>query len=61
MRFHKYLSEASYQGNVGFEEMMVFFQKASPSDLVKMEKIVKDADWDAYKKLIKKITGKELK
>ena len=61
MRFHKFILEASFAGNMGFEEMVLFFQQASDKEISQMEKVVKKADWNAFKKLIKKVTGEELK
>lgn len=61
MESFKILFEAAYPGNLGFEEMMRFFQKASEKDVVKMQKIVKDENWEDYKKIIKKVLGVSLK
>jgi hypothetical protein len=38
------MDEAAYGGNVGFEEMVKFYQEASPSEIKEMEKIVKAED-----------------
>jgi hypothetical protein len=55
------ISEASYKYNIGFEEMVHFYQKASPNEIKQMEKIIKSDSWGAFKKLIKKVLGIELK
>lgn len=55
------LSEAAYPGNVGFEEMVDFYQVASKSEITEMEKIIKKGDWNKFKQLIQKVTGKDLK
>lgn len=65
-KFQKYilmpgLSEAAYPGNVGFEEMVDFYQVASKSEITEMEKIIKKGDWNKFKQLIQKVTGKDLK
>jgi hypothetical protein len=66
MRLKKYilmpgLSEAAYPGNIGFEEIVSFYQVASKSEISEMEKLIKKGDWNKFKELIKKVTGKELK
>jgi hypothetical protein len=35
------LSEAAYGGNIGFEEMVKFYQEADASQIKEMEKIIK--------------------
>lgn len=57
----KKVDEASYSGNIGFEEMTKFYQKADKKDEDEMEKILKNDDWDGFKKLIKKVLGVLLK
>jgi len=60
MRLHKYLIEVAYAKNIGFEEMVSFMQVATIAQTKQMEKIVKKSDWTSFKKLIKKVLGKEL-
>lgn len=55
------LGEAAYPGNIGFEEMVEFYNVASKSEITEMEKLIKRADWNKFKDLIKKVTGEELK
>ena len=55
------LSEAAYGGNIGFEEMVKFYQEADASQIKEMEKIIKNEDWEAFKKMIKKVLGMKLK
>ena len=55
------VNEAAYAGNIGFEEMVRFYQKASDSDIEKMEKIIKDDDWDGFRAMIKKVLHVDLK
>lgn len=57
----KKISEASYPGNVGFEEMVLFYRLANKVDLKLMEKAIDKSDWVEFKKLIEKVTGIELK
>ena len=51
------LREASYEGNIGFEEMVKFYRSASDNEIEIMEKIIKRNDWNAFKKLIEKVLG----
>ena len=55
------LDEAAYPNNIGFTEMVKFYQVANPTDIKKMEIIIKNEDWDGFKSLIKKVTGDKLK
>lgn len=55
------IKEAAYSMNIGFEEMVVFYQKASPSEIKKMEKIIKSENWNGFKKMIKKVLNVDLK
>lgn len=55
------MNEASYPDNIGFQEMSEFYQKASKSQITKMEKIVKDGDFAEFKNLIRKVLGVKLK
>ncbi|MFW6026785.1 MAG: hypothetical protein ACOCRX_10630 [Candidatus Woesearchaeota archaeon] len=40
----KKLNEASYKGNLGFEELSLFYKKASNSEKREMEKILDNED-----------------
>lgn len=55
------IDEAVYAGNIGFEELISFYKKASSSEIKQMEKIIKIEDWNEFKKLIKKVLGVLLK
>ena len=55
------LDEAAYPGNIGFEELVQYYKVASKSEIAEMEKIVKKGDWNKFKELISKVTGKDLK
>jgi hypothetical protein len=63
MRFFRYLyiTEHSYSGNIGFEEMYKFYTKATPEQEEKMEELIKRKDWNGFRKLIKMILGIDLK
>jgi hypothetical protein len=52
-----YLGESAYPGNIGFKEMVVFYQKASKEQINQMEKIIAGNDWNKFKELIKKVLG----
>lgn len=45
----------SYPGNIGFEEMMNFWDKADSKEINLMKKIIDKKDWGSFKKLIKKV------
>ena len=55
------LNEAAYPNNIGFEEMVLFYQKADSSQIKKMEKAIKNDDWDSFKNLIKSVINIKLK
>ncbi len=55
------LDEAAYPGNIGFEEMVEFYKVASKSEIKEMEKVIKKGDWNKFKELVTKVTGKDLK
>jgi hypothetical protein len=53
--FVKILNEIAFGGNIGFQEMVKFYQNATPAETAEMEKIIKRADWAGFKKLIKRV------
>lgn len=55
-----YLAELSYKGNVGFQEMVAFYRKATDDEIEKMEIIVQNNNWNGFRKLIKRVTGVNL-
>lgn len=55
------IKEAVSAFNIGFEEMVKFYNQASPKEIKQMEKIVKDNNWSKFKALIKKVLGVELR
>ena len=54
------ITEAAYPGNVGFAEMVKFYQTATDEQIKKMEKIIKNEDWEGFKKMIEKILKTKL-
>lgn len=55
------MSERSYKGNMGFEEMMNFYDIASDNDIRKMEKLIdKNKNKEAWD-LLQQVTGTKLK
>lgn len=58
--FKSILVEAAYKNNLGFQEMVKFFQVANDKQIEKMEKILKDEDWEGFKKIIKEVLGTQL-
>jgi predicted choloylglycine hydrolase len=54
------MKEAVYKFNIGFEEMVKFYNKANPQEVKKMERIIKNNDWTKFKVLIKQVLGVEL-
>lgn len=70
MRLEKYiiqpnfkgnLDEMVYHGNIGFEELVRFYQKANDKQTEEMEELVKNSDWDGFKRLIQKVLNVKLK
>lgn len=55
------LTEASYPGNLGIEEMVKFYRVASKNEIKSMEKTVEKKDWDEFRKIIKNVLNVELK
>jgi len=66
MKFKNYilspvLNDASYPGNIGFEELISFYKKADETQIKKMEKIIKDGDWNKFRNMIYNVLGVKLK
>lgn len=58
---HYIINEASYDGNIGFEELVNFYQVADKKQTKEMEEIIKNEDWQSFKVMIKKVIGTKLK
>jgi hypothetical protein len=56
------LDEATYPGNIGFEEMVKFWKLASKKDIKTMDKMLLKTkpSFDEFKELIRKVVGTEL-
>ena len=54
------LTEASYSGNIGFEELSEFYKIASKEQIKRMEEILMDEDWESFKRLIRDVVGTKL-
>lgn len=55
------MSEAPYVGNMGFEEMMKFYDVASDKEIKQVEKMIDRGKEREAWKLIQKVTGMKLK
>jgi hypothetical protein len=61
MKFDKWIvTEASYPGNIGVEEMVRFYKVASKAEIREMEKAVERKNWQEFKDIIKRVLGVEL-
>jgi len=54
------MKEAVGKFNIGFEEMVKFYNEANPKEIKQMEQIIKRDDWNRFKALIKKVLGVQL-
>lgn len=61
MRSFKEINEAAYTGNIGFEEMVKFYKKATPAQEKEMDTAVRKNDLKKFKELIKTVLGVALK
>ena len=55
------LDEAAYPGNIGFEELVEFYQVASDQEIVKMINCIENNDWMGFRNMIYKVLGVKLK
>jgi uncharacterized protein YehS (DUF1456 family) len=55
------LREAAYIGNLGFQEMVMLYQKATEAQLRKLEDIIRKNDESGFRRMVKKILGVTLK
>lgn len=60
-KISEYINEVAYMGNIGFQEMVEFYKEASNAEVKEMEKILKQGDWPAFTRLIKRVLGVSLK
>jgi len=64
MRFNNYIervNEMVYKGNLGFEELVKFYDKATKNEREEMDEYVEVGDWDRFKMLIEKVLEVNLK
>jgi len=61
MKSFKFILEAAYKGNIGFEEMVKFYSKANKAQEKEMDLAVRNNDFDAFKSLIQMVIGVKLK
>jgi len=45
------------EGAVAWDDLTAFYKKADKTEIAKMERLVKNEDWDAFKTLIYKVIG----
>jgi len=57
----KEISELAYEGNMGIEEIFLFFRKANSEQKKRMHKIIDSGSWSKYKDIIKEVLNVELK
>jgi hypothetical protein len=54
------LHELSYTSNLGFQEIMMFYQKATHNQIEELERVCKKADWESFKRLVHNVLGIQL-
>jgi hypothetical protein len=59
---YKMISEGAtlMEGAVAWDDLSLFYKKANKSTVDKMVELVKNEDWEAFKKLIYSIIGKKI-
>lgn len=60
LRRRSWMGEASYAGNLGFEEMMLFYRKATERQIAEMERLLDSELLDKVYALLRKVTGIDL-
>ena len=55
------MNEASYDGNIGFEELAKFWKISTPTQKKKMNEALEKEDWEMFKELIRIVVGTKLK
>lgn len=59
-RIEQRFDEASYQGNLGYSEMLKFYKIASNKDIEEMERLLKAGDYKAAWRFLQKVTKTKL-
>jgi len=57
LRRRSFIFESVYSGNLGFEEMMMFYKKASESEISKMESLLSKNKFEAVFNLLQRVLG----
>ena len=67
MRFKRHImapglktNEMVYKGNLGFEELVAYYRKASKKELKIIEDLIRKEDWAGFKVQIQKVIGVKL-
>lgn len=58
--FGEILKEASFEDNIGFEEMMKYFQVGNDEQIKELEKHIESGDWEGFKSQIYDVLGVQL-
>jgi hypothetical protein len=61
IRLTELLDEVAYDGNLGFHEMFLFYNKANDSQIDKLEDLIKRKKFKDAWKFVQQITGVKLK
>ena len=54
------MNEAAYPGNIGFEELVEYYRKASKKEVKRIEDLIRKEDWAGFKVQIQKVIGVKL-
>lgn len=54
------LQEASYPNNLGFQELVQYYQIATDEQIEEIEEYIKAEDWEGFKSQIHSVLGVEL-
>ena len=68
MRFKRHIlapgfvtNEMVYKGNIGFEEIVAYYRKATKKEIKIIEDLIRKEDWSGFKLQIEKVVGVKLK
>lgn len=61
IRLQDIISEAPYAGNMGYEEMMKFYEVATSREIKTLEKLIDADKTEEAWKYVQKVTGLKLK
>lgn len=60
VQYFKHLDEAAYVGNIGFQELVKFHSKATPSQKKELQSHIQNKKHKEFRDLIKHVTGIKL-